>query len=142
MIVILIGGDTISSQVSILDDTVVLHDTNELEARQEIVSIIPARSSWWELWKGRLFAGLNVRGGNTNQTDLLLQFNTVQRTAFNRLRLSYIGNFSQVEKKTIASSHNAVFSWNYYLSYRFYLIPINYDFYNNPFKNIKQQHTL
>lgn len=142
MTVVLISGNTVSSRISIVDDTVVLHDTNELELRLEVVSIIPVRTSWWELWNGRISAGLNIRSGNTNQTDLLLQFNTVQRTAFNRLKISYLGNYSRVEKETIASNHNAGFSWNYFLNYRFYLIPIGYDFYNNPFKNVKQQHTI
>lgn len=139
--VVFLTRDVVVSRISIIDDTVVLHDRDELADRVEVASVVPSRSTWWEIWNGQVTFGFNVRSGNTNQTDLLIRFDTVHRTAFNRLNISYLGNFSTVEKALTASNNNADFSWSYFFNNQFYIVPVSYDFYNNQFKNISQQHT-
>ncbi|MCK5736852.1 MAG: DUF481 domain-containing protein, partial [Spirochaetaceae bacterium] len=97
--------------------------------------------NWWKLWNGRISAGLNLRRGNTDQTDLQFNLDLIRRSAFNRLNLSYTGNFSYVKAQPIVSNNKAVFGWNYFISHRMYLIPISYTFFSDPFRNIRQQHT-
>lgn len=139
--VVFLNRNVVVSRISIIEDTVVLHDSNELASRFEVTSVVPSRSSWWALWEGRISLGFNVRSGNTNQTDLVIRYDTVNRTAFNRINIDYLGNFSKVDKKLTTSNHNADFNWSYFFNRRFYIVPLYYEFYNNPFKNIAQQHT-
>ncbi|RKX78370.1 MAG: hypothetical protein DRP60_05545 [Spirochaetes bacterium] len=141
VVVVFIGRDTTTSRISVIDDVVVLHNTNELVERSRVLSIIPAKAGWWGLWDGRVSLGLNLRSGNTNQADLQIMMDSVHRTAFNRLNLAYIGNYSLVESTTIASNNFASFSWNYFINKRVYIIPVAYKFNNDLLTNIRQQHT-
>lgn len=134
-------GKIVTSRISIIADAVVLYNTNEIVERTGILSIVPVKASWWELWNGKLSLGLNVRSGNSNQSDLQIQMNAINRTAFHKLHLSYLGNFSLVENTTITSNNFATFSWNYFFNDQIFFIPVAYNFYNDLLKNIRQQHT-
>jgi len=141
VITVLLDGRVVRGPISVSSEGVLLHKENESVNRGTVISIVPAVSQWWELWNGRISSGLTLRSGNTTQVDLQIKATAVLRTAFNRLNFSYIGSFSRVEGVSIASNNNAGFSWNYYVSYRAYIIPAAYDFVSDPFRNIRQQHT-
>ena len=141
MTVVLFDGRVITSRLSIIDGEVSFLDKNETVSRDLIISFVPTNSNWWKLWNGRISAGLNLRRGNTDQTDLQFNLDLIRRSAFNRLNLSYTGNFSYVKAQPIVSNNKAVFGWNYFISHRMYLIPISYTFFSDPFRNIRQQHT-
>jgi len=141
VLVVLQDGRVLVSRISVSSDELRLLDQKETVNRGMVISIVPAGSRWWELWNGRVTAGLNLRSGNTRQVDLQIKLNSVLRTAFNRFNFMYLGNFSRVHGTSIANSNNAVVSWNYFINYRMYIIPFAYDFVSDPFRNIRQQHT-
>ncbi len=141
MIVVLIDGRVIISRISIIGNDILFTDSDEEADRDFLISFVPTGSNWWELWNGRISSGLNLRRGNTNQTDLQLDFEAVRRSAFNRLTFNYSGNFSNVEGHPIANNNKAFFSWSYFLNHRMYLIPLAYNFLSDPFRNIRQEHS-
>jgi putative salt-induced outer membrane protein YdiY len=135
------NNDTAVSRISVVGDTIMLRDTGEEFSRSSILSIIPAEATWWGLWEGKLSVSLASRSGNTNQTDLQIRADLVNRGAFNRFSLSYIGGFSIVEEIETANSHQANGEWDMFIWDRFYLTPLSYEFINNRYQNISQQHT-
>ena len=141
VIVVILDGRVVTGRVSVSRDEVYIHSLEETVQREKVISIVPAKGKWWELWNGRISSGLNLRSGNTNQVDFQIKMNTVIRTAFNRFNMNYLGNFSRVEGYSIASNNNAVISWNYFINHKMYIIPLVYDFVSDPFRNIRQQHT-
>ncbi len=141
MIVVLIDGRVIIGSISVIGKEVFFPDSDEEADRDFLISFVPTGSSWWELWDGRISSGLNLRRGNTDQTDLQLNFEAVRRSAFNRLNFSYTGNFSYVERSAIANNNKALFAWSYFLNHRMYLIPVAYNFLSDPFRNIRQEHS-
>jgi len=56
--------------------------------------------------------------------------------------LNYLGNFTQTDGTTTSDNQQAVVDWNWFISHRFYLTPVNVEYYRDPFQNISAKWTL
>jgi len=139
--IVLYDRTVITDRISVIGNKVVLHGQGKLLDRVKILSILPYKESWWSMWDGNISLNMNMRSGNTNNSDFLLQFDSVNRSAFTRVNFNYRGNLSRTNAVLTSNNHWLLLGMDVYLSRRVYLTPLTYDFINNEFKNIKQQHT-
>ncbi len=93
-------------------------------------------------WSGRVRAGLNARSGNTEQLETNLLLDSVRRTPRDRLRIGYLGNLTDTAGRRTADNHRATAVWDRFVSDRFYLTPLNGEFYRDPFQNVAARWTL
>jgi putative salt-induced outer membrane protein YdiY len=142
-------------QVAFLDDTIltgnlivegdtirVVGEQDDTRERSQVLSITAGAPKERNYWSGKLGAGLNIRSGNTDQTDFNANVGLMRRTPKNRITLDYLGNFSENEGTTIAENQRANASWNRFVSNRFFLIPVYGEYYRDPFQNIARRWTL
>jgi hypothetical protein len=118
-------------QVAFLDDTVA---TGKVLVDGDAVRVI--------YWSGKLSAGLNIRSGNTDQTEYNANMNIKRRSPKNRIVIDYLGNFSETDNITTADNQRATASWNRFISDRFYITPASGEYYRDPFQNIDSRWTL
>ena len=84
----------------------------------------------------------DVRSGNTEQTEFNASAGLMRRTPKNRIRIDYLGNFSESDEVKIADNQRADASWDRFVSDRFYLTPAYGEYYRDPFQNIASRWTL
>ena len=144
-----------SMQVAFLDDTIasgkVLVDGDEVRVmgeedyestRTQVLSITAGGPGGGSYWSGKVNAGLNIRSGNTDQTEFNAKLTFKRRSPKNRIIIDYLGNFTETNDTTIADNQRATASWNRFLSDRFYITPLNGEYYRDPFQNIDSRWTL
>ena len=104
--------------------------------RSQILSITSGAARRFDLWSGKLSAGLNNRTGNTSQTEANVSANLARRTPRDRVNFEALGNFTETDGTTTADNQRAAASWNHFVSDRFYLSPGYAEFYRDPFQNV------
>lgn len=142
-------------QVAFLDDTVatgkvlmdgdvvrVMGEEDYESSRSQVLSITAGGPGGGSYWSGKLSAGLNIRSGNTDQTEYNANVNLKRRSPGNRIVIDYLGNFSETNDTTTADNQRATASWNRFLSDRFYLTPLSGEYYRDPFQNIDSRWTI
>ena len=136
--------DTIATGKLLVDgDTVrVMGEKEYLSTRSQVLSLtagVPKESNYWS---SKISAGINLRSGNTEQTDFNAKLGIQRRTPKNRINIDYLGNFSESDDVTIADDQRLTAGWNWFLSKRFYVTPVSAEIYRDPFKNIANRWTL
>jgi hypothetical protein len=142
-------------QVAFLDDTIaigkLLVDGDEVHVmgeqefryqRAEMLSITAGKPKESNYWSGKLSAGLNYRTGNTEQTEFNAKVGLMRRTPKNRIRIDYLGNFSESDGTTIADNQRFNAAWHRFISSRFYITPAYGEYYRDPFQNIASRWSL
>jgi hypothetical protein len=115
--------------------------------RDEIISFTPAANSEIDLWSVKFTLGFNIRGGNTEQTDIYSKLIAIRRNTNSKFTISYIGYIS---KSNVASgtleetinNHRLFGTLDIYVTRYFFYNPINAEYYRDPFKNIDQRITV
>ncbi len=110
--------------------------------RSLVLSITAGAPKEKNYWSGKFGAGLNVRTGNTEQTEYNANAHFMRRTPKNRINFDYLGGFSENAGATIADNQRASADWNRFLSKRFYISPVYGEYYRDPFQNIGSRWTL
>jgi len=110
--------------------------------REEIVSIAPDRTTEWGLWDVNMSAGANYRSGNTDEVSYHLKVDARRATELNRLVLSYLGQYSESQGIETANSHDASVYYDLFLSRRVFLRLAEFNYYRDPFQNIRNRYTL
>ena len=111
---LLVEGDTIR----------VMGDKHYESTRSLVLSITAGAPRERNYWSGKFGAGLNLRTGNTEQTEYNANANFKRRTPKNRVDFDYLGSFSESNNTTIADNQRASAGWNRFISKRFYLSPV------------------
>jgi hypothetical protein len=142
-------------QVAFEDDTVavgklfldgeelrVLGDGEVASTRSQVLSLIAGQPKERNYWSGKIGAGLNLRTGNTEQTEFNANATVQRRTPKDRIQLDYLGNFSQSQGETLADNQRADANWKRFLSKRFYVSPVFAEYYRDPFQNIAARYSI
>ena len=108
----------------------------------EVLSITTGGTGGRDLWSGDVVAGLNIRSGNTEQTDFTGRANAVRRTPRDRVTLGYLGNISDTEEARVTDNHRASGEWARLKSKRFFWTPLYGEYFRDPFQNIADRVTL
>ncbi len=129
---LLVEGDTVR----------VMGEEDYESTRSVVLSITAGAPKERNYWSGKFGAGLNIRTGNTEQTEYNANANFMRRTPKNRVNFDYLGSFSESNGATIADNQRASVGWNRFISKRFYISPFGGEYYRDPFQNVASRWTL
>jgi hypothetical protein len=124
------------------DSIWVMGEQDYESTRSLVLSITPGEPKERNFWSGKFGAGLNVRTGNTEQTEFNANANFKRRTPKNRINIDYLGSFSESDNTTIADNQRLSAGWNRFVSKRFYISPVGAEYYRDPFQNITSRWTI
>ena len=139
----LLDGDVATGQLRIDGDKVVViaDQAREFE-RSQILSIASGEPKESSYWSGKVGAGFNIRQGNNDVTETNANFNIKRRTVKNRIGFDYLGNYNVTEDVTITDNNRASLGWDRFVSDRFFLSPVKFEYFRDPFQNIAHRTTI
>jgi len=111
-------------------------------SREDIVSMAPEDGCEWNKWSGDVSLGLDLRRGNTNQSDLTARASIKRLTSKSRLTLDYLGRYSEVDGVGTMSDNRLNEKYDVYLKRDFFWTPLFSEYYQDKFANIQRQVTL
>jgi len=104
--------------------------------RYDLVGIAPGSPREIDYWSGRFNIGLNLRSGNTEQTDLVTKARLERRTSVTHFKIEYTGNFNQVAGTETVNNQRVTETFDFFLTRRTFLrVPLA-EYYHDPFQNI------
>ena len=119
-------------------------ETKEIP-RFEILSIAPAGDSThfvsFRRWSGKIGSGITVLAGNVDETDVNVNSNLQYRTPRDRVDLDYVANISNNNNVSIANNQRFDGKWDRFLTSKFFVKPVNVEWYADPFQNIDSRTT-
>ena len=107
--------------------------------RSDLLTIASGKETEISLWKSKVTFSINVRKGNTDQTDFTSKMTAKRRTTDSRLILDYLGNFTQVQETETINNHRLNETYDIFLSRNLFWTPIFSEFFRDPFQNIEQR---
>jgi putative salt-induced outer membrane protein YdiY len=110
--------------------------------RSKLVSIASGKETEISRWTSKATFSINVRRGNTDQTDFASRINAKRRTTDSRLTLDYLGSFSQVENTETVNSHRLNGNFDYFITRDLFWTLASFEYYRDPFQNIEKRLNL
>jgi len=105
-------------------------------SQHKIISITAGEPKESNFWVARVSAGATLRQGNSDQRDFFAKATAMRRTVEDRIRVEYLGNYSQTNDVETTNNHRAKLSWDRFITDRFFLRPAFGEYYRDPFQNI------
>ena len=109
---------------------------NQTFDRGKLLTIASGKETELSLWTYNITLSINLRRGNTDQTDFTSKISTKRQTAFSRVTVDYLGNFTQVRETETINNHRLNASYNVFFGRHWFLSPIVGELYRDPFQNI------
>ena len=130
--------------LTMIGDKIIMTEGDETREfnRNQLLSIAQTDKKEIELWSFSISLGANIRGGNTETTDLNLQANAKRRTASSRLILDYFGNYSEAEGNETSNNHRIKGYRDLFISKKLFWRQLLGEYYRDRFKNIDHQLSL
>lgn len=115
--------------------------------RRQLVSFTPSGEREIDKWAIKFTLGIDLRRGNTAQSDYNSRLSAKRRTARTRLAIDYNGTLSETDAVTgeteiTANNHRFSSSYDVYSTREFFYTPLFYEYFRDPFTNISARHTL
>lgn len=130
-------GDRIATgQVVLEGGSMAIPGAGATFRQDEIISITAGEPREINYWAIKLSAGATVREGNSDQRDFYARARATRRTVENRVRIDYLANYAQTNDVEITNNHRATFSWDRFLTDRFFLRPVFGEYFRDPFQNL------
>ncbi len=107
--------------------------------RSDLLTIASGKETEISLWKSKVTFSVNVRRGNTDQTDFASKMTAKRRTTDSRLILDYLGNFTQVQETETINNHRLNETFDIFLSRNLFWTPVFSEFFRDPFQNIERR---
>jgi hypothetical protein len=130
------GNRIATGQVVLADRALNILGTDVTFSQDAIISITAGEPREINYWTVKLSAGATLREGNSDQRDFYASANATRRTVQNRVRLDYLGNYTETDNIETANNHRANFSWDRFITDRFFLRPVFGEYFRDPFQNI------
>ncbi|MDB4575741.1 DUF481 domain-containing protein [bacterium] len=122
------------------DKVQVITDYDELTFdRGTLLTIASGKDTGLSLWTFNITASINLRRGNTDQTDFTSRINTKRQTAFSRVTIDYLGNFTEVRETETINNHRLNGAYNIFFGRHLFVSPIVAEMYRDPFQNIARR---
>lgn len=110
--------------------------------RSALLNIASGRETEISKWTNKITFSINVRRGNTNQTDFTSRISAKRRTIASRLLLDYLGNFTEVEDTETINNHRFNATFDIFVTRNFFLTPATAEYFRDPFLNIDRRLNL
>lgn len=110
--------------------------------RNELQSIATGKETEISKWSSKVTFSINVRRGNTKQTDFTSKVTAKRRTVSSRLALDYLGNFTETEETKTVNNHRLNATYDIFITRNLFLTPVTAEFFRDPFQNIEKRNTI
>jgi hypothetical protein len=110
--------------------------------RSELQSIASGKETEISKWTNKVTFSINVRRGNTDQTDFTSHINAKRRTIDSRLLLEYLGNFTEVQETETINNHRINATYDVFITRDLFLTLISAEFFRDPFQNIERRRNV
>ena len=107
--------------------------------RGDLLTIASGKETELSLWTFNITASINLRRGNTDQTDFTSRINTKRQTAHSRVTIDYLGNFTEVRETETINNHRLNGSYNIFFGRHLFVSPLVAEIYHDPFQNIARR---
>ena len=107
--------------------------------RNKLLTIASGKETELSLWSFNITLSINLRRGNTDQTDFTSKIQTKRQTAFSRVTIDYLGNFTEVGETETINNHRLNAAYNIFFGRHLFLSPVVGELYRDPFQNINNR---
>ena len=107
--------------------------------RKKLLTIASGKETEISLWTSKVTFSINVRRGNTDQTDFTSKITAKRQTILSRLVLDYLGNFTAIDKNETINNHRLNGIYNIFITRKMFLPLISAEYFRDPFQNIEQR---
>jgi putative salt-induced outer membrane protein YdiY len=104
--------------------------------RAEVLAIVPGLAGEGHNWSGKVSLGATLRSGNTDQTDITTYLFARRDTAATRWDTKYNGAYSEVSGIETANNQRLDSRFDWFLTKRLFVTPLNLTYFRDPFQNI------
>jgi len=115
---------------------------DEILPRSQLQTIASGKETELSYWSSKITFSINVRRGNTNQTDFASKINAKRRTTESRLVLDYLGNFTEVESAETINNHRLNGTLDYFITRHLFWTLVSAEFFRDPFQNIEYRRNI
>jgi len=138
------GHGTVYGYFEINQNNIIVTNGDDVKAykRSQLVSFITGGEEELDYWSAKITFGLNVRSGNTDQTDYNAKVNLKRQTSFSRFSLDYVGNISNTQDVETINNHRISATADRFLTRQYFWRPIFGEYYRDPFLNIDSKVTV
>jgi hypothetical protein len=104
--------------------------------RKKLLTIASGEETELSLWSYNITLSISLRRGNTDQTDFTSRIHTKRQTAFSRVTIDYLGNFTEVRETETINNHRLNAAYNIFFGRHLFLSPVVAELYRDLFQNI------
>lgn len=131
------SGDRIATgRVILAEGSLSIVESGVTFPQDEIITVTAGAPKEINYWAIKVAAGATVREGNSDQRDVYARANLTRRTVQDRIRIDYLANYAETNDVEITNNHRATFSWDRFLTDRFFLRPVFGEHFRDPFQNV------
>jgi len=109
--------------------------------RKQVHSILEGEPTELNFWSAKVGVDLKTRTGNTKQSDFGMRVFLKREAARSRIDVRYQGNFSKTDDVENIRNHRANAEWKVFLSRKFFVSPVKFEYFADKFQNIDQRLT-
>jgi hypothetical protein len=107
--------------------------------RNKLLTIASGKETELSLWSYNITLSINLRRGNTDQTDFTTRISTKRQTEFSRVTFDYLGNFTEIGETETINNHRINGAYNVFFGRHLFLTPVVAELYRDPFQNIDKR---
>lgn len=107
--------------------------------RKKLLTIASGKETEISLWTSKVTFSINVRRGNTDQTDFTSKITAKRQTILSRLVLDYLGNFTAIDQNETINNHRLNGVYNIFITRKMFLPLVSAEYFRDPFQNIEQR---
>ena len=138
------GQEIIVGAIEITEDEVRIFTgyDDQVLPRSHLQAIASARETEISYWSSKVTFSVNLRKGNTDQTDFTSKINAKRRTTESRLIIDYLGNFTEVKETETVNNHRLNGTLDYFITRRLFWTVIAAEYFRDPFQNIDKRFVI
>ncbi|MDX2506331.1 MAG: DUF481 domain-containing protein [Gammaproteobacteria bacterium] len=107
--------------------------------RSKLLTIASGKETESSLWSYNITLSINLRRGNTDQTDFTTKVHTKRQTARSRVTIDYLGNFTEVRETETINNHRLNSAYYVFFGRHLFLTPVVAELFRDPFQNIDKR---
>jgi len=109
--------------------------------RAQILAITPSNRRELNLWTGKISAGLSLRSGNTEESELTGKARLAREGRRTRLGFDYNGVYATLDKQKNTNNHRGSTALDYFLTRDLFLTPVAFEAFTDEFQNVSYRLT-
>jgi putative salt-induced outer membrane protein YdiY len=136
--------EVVVGNLKIIDDKVfVTAEEKVLEFdRSRLISIAYGEPKELGYWSAKISLGLDIRSGNSDQTNYNASAHAQRRTSGSRFFIDYLGVFNKTEGIETASSQRISSYYDIFKTRKFFWRPVFGEYFRDRFSNIQNRVTV